>query len=236
MVRDGKPKGFYYLDHRTVDGTCNIITDVHITPGNVHDSKPYLKRLDRQKERFGFDIKAVGVDAGYFTAAICKGLEERQLYGVIGYRRPTHRKGTFYKREYAYDAAQDHYTCPEGQRLIYTTTNREGYRHYQSDSERCQICPERSRCTSHAKAVKTITRHVWEDSKERVDQHRLNPTGKKIYRRRKETVERSFADAKELHGYRYARYRGLNRVKGQCLLAAAAQNMKKIALMTGKAA
>jgi IS5 family transposase len=236
MVRDGKPKGFYYLDHRTVDGVCNIITDVHVTPGNVHDSKPYLKRLDRQKERFGFDIKAVGVDAGYFTAAICKGLEERQLYGVIGYRRPTHRKGTFYKREYAYDAAQDHYTCPEGQRLIYTTTNREGYRHYQSDSERCQICPERSRCTSNAKAVKTITRHVWEDSKERINQHRLNPAGKKIYRRRKETVERSFADAKELHGYRYARYRGLNRVKGQCLLAAAAQNMKKIALMICKAA
>ena len=202
MVRDGKPKGFYYLDHRTVDGVCNIITDVHVTPGNVHDSKPYLKRLDRQKERFGFETSAVGLDAGYFTAAICKGLEERQLYGVIGYRRPTHRKGTFYKREYAYDAEQNHYTCPEGQRLIYTTTNREGYRHYQSDSERCQICPERSRCTSNAKAVKTITRHVWEDSKERINQHRLNPAGKKICRRRKETVERSFADAKELHGYR----------------------------------
>lgn len=236
MVRDGKPKGFFYLDHRTVDGACNIITDVHVTPGNVHDSKPYLKRLDRQKERFGFDIRAVGIDAGYFTAAICKGLEERQLYGVIGYRRPTHRKGTFYKREYHYDAEQDHYTCPQGQHLIYKTTNREGYRHYQSDPEQCRGCPERSRCTRNTKAVKTITRHVWEDSKEWIDQHRLNPVGKKIYRRRKETVERSFADAKELHGYRYARYRGLNRVKGQCLLAAAAQNMKKIALMSSKAA
>ena len=236
MVRDGKPKGFFYLDHRTVDGVCNIITDVHVTPGNIHDSKPYLKRLDRQKERFGFETTAVGLDAGYFTAAICKGLEERRLYGVIGYRRPTHRKGTFYKRQYHYDAEQDHYTCPTGQRLIYATTNREGYRHYQSNPEQCQACPERSRCTSNAKAVKTITRHVWEDSKERIDQHRLNPIGKKIYRRRKETVERSFADAKELHGYRYARYRGLNRVKGQCLLAAAVQNMKKIALMISKAA
>ena len=25
MVRDGKPKGFFYLDHRTVDGRCNIM-------------------------------------------------------------------------------------------------------------------------------------------------------------------------------------------------------------------
>ena len=91
MVRDGKPKGFFYLDHRTVDGQANIITDVHVTAGNVHDSVPYLSRLDRQRERFGFDVDAVGLDAGYFTAGICKGLEERNIYGVISYRRPTHR-------------------------------------------------------------------------------------------------------------------------------------------------
>ena len=60
MVRDGKPKGFFYLDHRTVDGRCNIITDVHVTAGNVHDSRPYLERLERQKKRFDFDVKAVG--------------------------------------------------------------------------------------------------------------------------------------------------------------------------------
>ncbi|TPE52015.1 IS5/IS1182 family transposase, partial [Maribrevibacterium harenarium] len=52
-----------------------------------------------------------------------------------------------------------------------------------------------------------------------------------IYARRKETVERSFADAKELHGYRYARFRGIDKVSSQCLLTAAAQNMKKIALL-----
>jgi IS5 family transposase len=43
-------------------------------------------------------------------------------------------------------------------------------------------------------------------------------------------VERSFADAKQLHGHRYARYRSLTRVRVQCLLAASAQNIKKIAL------
>jgi DDE family transposase len=54
--------------------------------------------------------------------------------------------------------------------------------------------------------------------------------GKRIYKRRKETVERSFADAKQLHGHRYARFRGLVAVACQCLLAATAQNIKKIAL------
>lgn len=49
MIREGKPKGFFYLDHRTVDGSHGIITDSHATPASVHDSRPYLSRLDRQR-------------------------------------------------------------------------------------------------------------------------------------------------------------------------------------------
>ena len=49
-------------------------------------------------------------------------------------------------------------------------------------------------------------------------------------------MERSFADAKELHGHRYARFRGLAKVKAQCLLSAACQNMKKMALLLAKKA
>lgn len=231
MVRDNKPQGFFYLDHRTVDSQCNIITDVHVTPGNKHDSVPYLDRLDRQRARFGFKVEAVGLDAGYFTSAVCHGLEEREIYAVMGYRRPTHKKGYFYKREYEYDEQNDVYRCPEGQKLIYVTTGRDGYRRYQSDPNRCKQCPSLDRCTKNRDNVKTVTRHVWEDSKERVDGHRHTEKGKKIYARRKETVERSFADAKQLHHYRYARFRGQNKVQAQCLMVAAAQNMKKIAQM-----
>ena len=231
MVRDGKPKGFFYLDHRTVDGRHAIITDTHVTPANVHDSVPYLGRLDRQRERFGFDIRAVGVDAGYAAAAITQGLEERNIYGVIGYRTPTHREGYFYKREYRYDEKLDVYRCANGQLLHYRTTNREGYRQYHSDPNQCRLCPVRHKCTQSSNATKVVTRHVWESSKERTDQHRLDRIGKRIYKRRKETVERSFADAKQLHGHRYARMRGRNKVQQQCLLAATAQNIKKIALL-----
>ncbi|WP_028401037.1 transposase, partial [Ectobacillus panaciterrae] len=55
-------------------------------------------------------------------------------------------------------------------------------------------------------------------------------TGKRLYKVRCSTIERSFADAKELHGYRYARFRGLKSVQMQAYLTAACQNMKKIAL------
>lgn len=234
MVRDGKPKGFFYLDHRTVDGRHAIITDTHATPANVHDSIPYLRRLDRQRERFGFQVRAVGLDAGYATAAISKGLEERDIYGVIGYRTANHAEGLFRKRQFHYDEKNDLYVCPAGQLLLYRTTNREGYRQYHSDPNQCRACPMRGQCTRSRNMTKVITRHVWEASKERTDRHRLEPHGKRIYKRRKETVERSFADAKQLHGHRYARMRGLSNVREQCLLAAASQNIKKIALLLSR--
>jgi len=200
-------------------------------PATAHDSLPYLSRLDRQRERFGFAIRAAGVDAGYATAAVTKGLEDRNIYGVMGYRRPAHRDGYFYKREYRYHEQLDVYICPNGQLLPYRTTNREGYRQYHSDPKQCGQCPLRSRCTGSANQTKVVTRHVWEASRETIDAHRLERVGKRIYKRRKETVERSFADAKQLHGHRYARMRGLGKVQEQCLLAAAAQNLKKIALL-----
>lgn len=231
MVRDNKPKGFFYLDHRTCDAKANIITDVHVTAGNVHDATPYMTRLKRQKLRFNFDVKSVGLDAGYMNAAICHQLEEEGIYGVMGYRRPNHKKGYFYKREYSYDACSNTYTCPQGEVLEYKTTSREGYRHYHSNPTVCKTCPVRDRCTQSANHTKVITRHVWQDDVEVVDARRLTPTGKLIYSRRKETVERSFADAKELHSYRYARFRGVEKVQNQALMTAAAQNIKKIALM-----
>jgi len=231
MVREGKPKGFFYLDHRTVDSKHAIITDTHATPASVHDSVPYLRRLDRQRERFAFQVQAVGLDAGYATAAIAKGLEERGIYGVTGYRQVNHGEGLFPKRKFRYDAQRDVYVCPNKQQLSYRTTNREGYRQYHSDAAQCRDCPLRGQCTRSRNMVKVVTRHVWQAARDRVDSHRLEPRGQKIYERRKETVERSFADAKQLHGHRYARMRGLSNVREQCLLAATAQNIKKIALL-----
>jgi hypothetical protein len=63
---------------------------------------------------------------------------------------------------------------------------------------------------------KVVTRHIYTDAMDRANQMRLSTYGKKTYRRRSETVERSFADAKQHHGHRYARFRGLTKVQMQC--------------------
>lgn len=232
MHRDNKPQGFFYLDHRTVDGKYGIITDTFVTPGNIHDSQPFVGRLKRQISRFGLEPVAAGVDAGYFTAAVCHLTQEMGIALVPGYRRPNKGQNDYQKKHFRYDAERDLYVCPGDHELRYGTTDRNGYRHYRSDRRICAECPMRERCTQSRSQQKTVTRHVWEEAKEKANALRVTTWGKKVYARRKETVERSFADAKQHHGHRYARYRGLMKVQMQCLLAATAQNIKKLALLS----
>lgn len=230
MHRDGKPKGFFYLDHRTVDSRVNIITDVYVTPGNVNDVDPYIQRLKIQIQKFGFDTKFVGLDAGYNTNNICRELSEIGIKGAMGYRRGCQPKGKYGKFKFNYLLEWDVYICPERCYLTYRTTTSAGYRDYAAKVERCIGCPRRTECLTEKQKYKVLRRHVWEDYRDEMYTFTKTDLGKQIYSRRKETIERSFADAKELHGLRYCRMRGLAKASEQCLLTAAVQNMKKIAL------
>ncbi|MGM0847430.1 MAG: transposase, partial [Bacillota bacterium] len=95
-------------------------------------------------------------------------------------------------------------------------------------------CPLLQECTRSKNHQKVVTRHVWEEHKEQVRLNRLSKSGKMLYKFRKEKVERSFADSKQLHGLRYCRLRGIQNASEQVLLTAACQNMKKIATHLAK--
>ena len=60
--------------------------------------------------------------------------------------------------------------------------------------------------------------------------YRISKEGKELYKKRKEKVERSFADSKQNHGYRYAMYKGIRKNQHYTWLICAAQNMKNIAI------
>lgn len=229
LQREGKPQCFAYTEHRTVDGKYNFVTDVHVTAATVHDSIPLTDRLERQMEQFGFEPESVALDAGYMTAWICHWLVENGIFGVVAYRRFHSVKGQLPKSKFAYDPDTDRYHCPGDQYLIYRTTNREGFREYVSDPEKCKSCLLLPYCTRSRAMQKVITRHVWEGDREQIQENRRSEAGKLVYACRKETIERSFADAKELHGMRYAKMRGKVRMLEQCLLTATAQNIKKLA-------
>lgn len=229
MMRKGKPEGFHYLDHRTVDHKYNIITDAYVTPGNVNDSVVYIDRLERQIKSFGFSetLEAVALDSGYMTPYICMKTLNMDLFPVIAERGAPTKEGTIPKVNFTYDKEKDVYLCPAGETLTYATTNRQGYREYRSDIATCAVCPLLEQCTA-TKHQRKIQRHVWEDYKEQVAQNKQSENGIAVYKLRSQTIERSFADAKELHGLRRSRLRGKEKVQEQVLMTALAQNIKKI--------
>lgn len=232
--RDNKEKGFMYLDHRTVDSKCNIIVDCYITKGNVHDSVPYISRLEYIKNKFGFDIKEVGIDSGYDTLDIKKYLHDNNIYGVIAYRRYAKGETSVRKNRFKYNKEKDYYICPvTGAILEYTgRIDRNGYKYYAS-KENCEGCPDAKGCCNK-KEYRVITRHICEELNEEMRERRISERGKAMYKMRKEKVERSFADSKQNHGYRYAMYKGIEKNQNYTWLICAAQNMKNIAKKLSK--
>ena len=65
---------------------------------------------------------------------------------------------------------------------------------------------------------------------EEVEEIRHQTGMKEIYQKRKETIERVFADGKEKHGMRYTQYRGLAKVTMELTLLFACMNLKKLAI------
>ena len=213
-----------------MDSKNNVIVNVHVEPANINDITPVPTILKEILFRLGKLPKYMGFDAGYHSAWIAHLLEKSRIQGVIGYRRHTHQKEVFGKYRFRYDAEFDAYTCPEGKHLYWRTTNREGFREYWSNSKECVNCPRRSECISEKAKRRLVTRHVWQDALDDVTWFTKTLNGQRIYSWRKETIERSFAEAKENHGLRFARMLGIQNMREQCFLTAAVQNIKRLAM------
>ena len=81
----------------------------------------------------------------------------------------------------------------------------------------------------HSKnCIKTVQRHIWKDYEELADDARYTLAYAQLYKCRKETIERVFADAKEKHAMRYTQYRGLAQVTNWVKLKFVAMNLKKL--------
>ena len=109
--RDGKPNGFYYSEHRTVDSKRNVIVNVHVEAANINDVTPMPEILDEIEARLGTLPKYMGLDAGYHNAWIAHLLETKGIQGVIGYRRHTHKGAHYGKYRFRYDPDRDEYIC-----------------------------------------------------------------------------------------------------------------------------
>lgn len=229
VFHKGEHKKCFAYAAQTACDKNGYVLGVTLNPGNVHDSVAFDKLYDQLIDRYA-QIKNVVADAGYKTPWICKKVLDDNRIPVLPYKRPNGKKGFFRPYEYVYDCYFDCVLCPEDQVLDYTTTNRDGYREFKSKSYRCKNCASLDKCTSNAKCEKTVVKHLWSEYLERAEDIRHTPEYRKLYDRRKETIERVFADAKEKHGMRYTLYRGLTQVLNWVRLKFAAMNLKKYAI------
>jgi len=79
------------------------------------------------------------------------------------------------------------------------------------------------------KARKDRNRHILQEYVKLAEDIRHTPEYKALYDKRKQTIERIFAYAKEKYGMRYTPYRGLTQVTNWVRLKFAAMNLKKLA-------
>jgi len=225
FVKGEHKHDFAYMAQTACDGN-GFVLGYEIAAGNVHDSVSFPALYEKLKS---MNPSILVMDAGYKTPHIVRSLLKDGVIPLLPRTNPKTGKGFFRKYEYAYDEYYDCYICPNNLPLAYSTTNREGYKEYKSKSYHCLQCPYRARCTRSSNATKVVTRHVWQDYMDMAEDFRLTLGMRDVYRRRKETIERVFADAKEKHAMRYTHYRGKVKLKFEIGMTFACMNLKKMA-------
>lgn len=226
FVKGEHEKQFAYEAHTACDKK-GFVLGVEVTAGNISDSVAWDALYDEITGKH--DVKFVAMDAGYKTPWIAKKTFDDGKIPVLPYTRSKTKKEHYRPWEYTYDPASDTYTCPHGGILRHTTTDKNGRRTYRSTPSHCKDCPYKAKCGANAKGQKLYTTHIWQEYLDLAEQIRKTERGKAIYARRKETIERVFADAKEKHAMRYTHHRGLPAVTRWVKLKLAAMNLKKLA-------
>lgn len=227
FIKGEHERQFAYEAHTVCDNK-GFVLGVEVTAGNVHDSIGWDKVYDDVTGKYA--VEFVAMDAGYKTPWIAKKVLDDDKVPVLPYTRYKGNPEHYKPWQYTYDAATDEYICPQGGHFRHTTTDRNGKRIYRTDPKKCLYCPCKAKCGANEKGQKIFTTHIWQEYLDLAEQICKTQLGKDIYAKRKETIERVFADAKEKHAMRYTHHRGLAAVTRWVRLKFAAMNLKKLAI------
>lgn len=231
FVKGEHERVFAYVDQVAVD-RHGWALGFAVNPGNMHDSKAFLSFFEDQLTKYR--PRVICGDAAYNNVLIAKTLAENNIQLLAPYVRPRGTKDGF-DNKFRYYVEANCYLCPNKNMLTFNNIDRHGYMHYQIEKYECKECPLKARCIkSYPK--KTIRRNLYQDIIEQCRLYRLSEEGKELYKLRKTTIERLYADGKEKHGLRYTRFRGIEKNKKiRCLLYACI-NLKKLALLLDRRA
>jgi transposase len=229
---------FAYSDNYLIDLQHAVIVDVEATT-SVRQAEVGAGRtmLDRTRERFGLKPQRLAADAGYGDAANLAWLvEERGIEPHIPVFEKDRTDGSFGRADFGYSHETDSYTCPGGRELRrYWQDSREakarppadGIYRYRARKAECDACSLRSRCRP-GEAGRKLLRSIHEDARDVARKIALTDAYL-ISRRERKKVEMLFAHLKRILRLDRLRLKGPNGARDEFILAAAAQNLRKLA-------
>jgi transposase len=233
-LRTGACATLGYHDHYVVDGgKPRIILAALVTPADVLENVSMRDLLWRVCFRRKLRPHHVAGDTTYGPAENIAAVEEAGIRAYVPLPDFDARTPFFGKGAFAYDAQADISRCPGGQELRFRTHQYAARLWvYRAPAAAGAACPLRPRCTA-SRHGREVTRSLDEASLERVRADHATEAYAKAMRKRQVWVEPLFAEAKDWHGLRRFRLRGLDNVNIEGLLVAAGQDLKRLLAATG---
>jgi transposase len=230
---------FAYCTNYLIDLKHAVIMDVEATTA-VRQAEVTAQRvmLDRTEERFGIWPERLAADTGYGSAENLawlvheKGIEPH----IPVFEKSARNDGIFSRSDFSFDHKRDAYICPGGKELkrywrSFATprdcVGADGMMRYRATSSDCGQCDLKQRCCP-AQPQRKVLRSIHEGARDLARDLSLTDAYLTSRRERKK-VEMLFAHLKRILKLDRLRLRGPNGAKDEFLLAATAQNLRKLA-------
>lgn len=235
----GGPAFYAYSTNYLIDLDAGIIVDVEATPAHrTMEVESTKTMIDRVEQRFGLKPDRLVGDTAYGTAPMLawmvndKGIAPH----VPVWDRSERKDGTLSSSEFDWDERAKQYRCPQGHALLserrpFTRprdhVTKDAVVIYRASQNDCTGCPMKQQCCPNTPARK-IRRSVNEDSRNVARELASTPQYQQSRRDRKK-VEMLFAHLKRILKLDRLRLRGLSGAHDEFLLAATAQNLRRMA-------
>jgi transposase len=225
------PAVFAYSANYLIDLDHAIIVDVEpssaIRTAEVAAAKTMIERA---QERFDLYPERLAGDMGYGSGEMLGWLvEDRGIEPHIPvWDRSRREDGTFSREDFTYDNATDTYTCPQGKPLTTTGRVHDGRTVlYRAAQQHCDSCPMKQRCCPNT-PHRRIPRDIHEGARD-LARELAKTDAWYTSRRQCKKVEMLFAHLKRILRLGRLRLRGPTGARDEFLLAATAQNLRKMA-------
>jgi transposase len=235
----GRPAFFGWCTNYLIDVKHAVIMDVAATPAlrtaEVNATKAMIERVEN---RFGMKPKRLIGDTAYGTAEMLAWMvgEKNIEPHVPVWDKGERDDGTFSRSDFVFDPNANAYTCPAGKTLVqYRRTyeaprsgvDKDGQKRYRASQTDCGACALKQQCCPD-QLMRKVTRSVHEASRDVARAINTTPDFQQSRRDRKK-VEMLFAHLKRILKLDRLRLRGPSGAHDEFTLAAAAQNLRKLA-------